>query len=263
MYSEPMYRQEQRAFSYAVLASIVLHGALLFGVSQRSRPQLAEAEFPPLVARLVEPAAPAPVAVAVPPQLPRVEPEKPRPRPLAAPAPKPMAKAAPARVAEPLPQPPAEKLASVERSEPTVPDPAPIAPAPEVVRADPAPDAQALLPPPSPPQSQLAEPAPAAQPLAQYRLQLIGAARKYKRYPRLAMENNWEGGVVVRMAFGGNGLLAGLTIQTSSGYAVLDQQALEMFKQAAKSVEVPPALRGREFTFEVRAIYNLTDQDSG
>jgi protein TonB len=165
-----------------------------------------------------------------------------------------------------MPQPPAEKLASEERSEPT--DPAPVAPAPQIARADPAPDAQALLPPPSPPQlppqlPRVAEPAPAAQPLAQYRLQLIGAARKYKRYPRLAMENNWEGGVVVRMAFGGNGLLAGLTIQTSSGYAVLDQQALEMFKQAAKSVEVPPALRGREFTFEVRAIYNLTDQDSG
>ena len=254
MYSEPMYRQEQRAFSYAVLASIVLHGALLFGVSQRSRPQLAEAEFPPLIARLVELAAPAPVAV--PPQLPRAEPEKPRPRPRAASAPKPVAKAppAPVAVAEPMPRPPAEEAASEERIEPAVPAPAPAAPAPEIARTAPAPAPQ--LP-------RVAEPAPAAQPLAQYRLQLIGAARKYKRYPRLAMENNWEGGVVVRMAFGGNGLLAGLTIRTSSGYAVLDQQALEMFKQAAKTVEVPAALRGREFTFEVRAIYNLTDQDSG
>jgi len=109
----------------------------------------------------------------------------------------------------------------------------------------------------------MAEPAPAAQSLAQYRLQLIGAARKYKRYPRLAMENNWEGDVVVRMAFGGNGLLAGLSIQSSSGYALLDQQALEMFRQAAKSIEVPPGLRGRDFSFEVRAIYSLRDQDSG
>lgn len=257
-----MYSEPNRAFSYAVLASIVLHGALLFGVSQHRRSQLAEAEFPPLVARLVEPAAPEPVAA--PPQPRRAEPEKPRPppRPRAAPAPKPVAKAPPAPVAEPLPQPPAEKVTSEERSEPTVPDPVPVARTPEIARVDPAPAAPALPPSPQEP-ARVAEPAPAAQPLAQYRSQLIGAAKKYKRYPRLAMENNWEGGVVVRMAFGGNGLLAGLTIQTSSGYAVLDQQALEMFKQAAKSVEVPPALRGREFTFEVRAIYNLTDQDSG
>jgi protein TonB len=259
-----MYSEQNRAFSYAVLASIVLHGALLFGVSQRSRPQLAEAQPPPLVARLVEPAAPAPVAAA--PQPPRVEPERPKPRPRAAPAPRPVAKAPPAPVAEPMPQPPAEKVASEERSEPTAPDPVPAAPAPEIARLDPAPDAQALPQSPSlpPPQSpRVAEPAPAAQPLAQYRLQLIGAARKHKRYPRLAMENNWEGDVVVRMAFGGNGLLAGLTIHSSSGYAVLDHQALEMFRQAAKMVEVPSALHGREFTFEVRAVYNLEDQDSG
>lgn len=254
MYSEPMYRHEQRAFSYAVLASIALHGALLFGVSQRSRPPLAQAEFPPLVARLVEPPAPAPVAA--PPQPPRSEPEKPKPRPRAAPAPKPVAEVPPAPVAQPMPEPPAETAAPEERSEPLV--PAPAAPVPEVARADPAPAAPAM-----PQASRMADPAPAVQSLAQYRLQLIGAARKYKRYPRLAMENNWEGDVVVRMAFGGNGLLAGLTIQSSSGYAVLDQQALEMFRQAAKSIEVPPGLRGRDFSFEVRAIYNLRDQDSG
>ena len=256
MYSEPMYRHEQRAFSYAVLASIVLHGALLFGVSQRSRPPLAVAELPPLVARLVEPAAPAPTPLAAPSQPPRPEPEKPKPRPRAAPAPKPVAKAPPAPVAEPMPEPPAEEAAPEERSEPMV--PAPVVPVPEIARADPGPAAPA-----TPQSSRMAEPAPAAQSLAQYRLQLIGAARKYKRYPRLAMENNWEGDVVVRMAFGGNGLLAGLSIQSSSGYALLDQQALEMFRQAAKTVEVPPALRGREFSFEVRAIYNLRDQDSG
>jgi hypothetical protein len=36
-----------------------------------------------------------------------------------------------------------------------------------------------------------------------------------------------------------------------------------MFRKAATAVQLPPALRGREFTLEVRAIYNLTDQDSG
>jgi hypothetical protein len=40
---------------------------------------------------------------------------------------------------------------------------------------------------------------------------------------------------------------------------VLDEQALEMFRQAAKAVPLPPALRGKEFSLEVRAIYGLED----
>ena len=248
-----MYSREHRAFSYAVLASIALHGALLWGVSPRPRTPLAEVEFPPLFARLVEPPAPAPVAA--PPTPPKAQPEKPRPekpqtRPRPAPTPEPVAKAPPARAAEvpAPPSPPQEPVA--ESAQPAEPVP------PVVARTEPSPPLEAQAPPPA---------ARAFDPgtVAQYRLQLIGAARKYMRYPRLARENNWEGDVVVRMAFGGNGLLAGLSIQSSSGYSVLDQQALEMFRQAAKTVEVPSGLRGREFSFEVRAIYNLTDQGSG
>ena len=116
------------------------------------------------------------------------------------------------------------------------------------------------------------DPAPAATPpsaepfdtgsLAQYRLQLISAARKYKRYPRVAMDNNWEGDVVVRMVIGANGMITALSVKTSSGHEVLDQQALEMFKRAKPLVQIPPALRGKEFTIELRAIYSLKDQDS-
>jgi protein TonB len=253
-----MYSEHNRTFSYAVLASIVLHGMLLFGVSQRERPRPVEPQVPPLLARLVEPPAPAPLAAPLPPQ---AEPVKPRPRPRPA-APRPVAKPAPTPQPEPLAEPAAEEPL-VETVEPVAPAPAPVAP-PVIARVDPVPqiEAPATLPPaalPPPATAKVIDPGL----LAQYREQLIGAARKHKRYPRLAMENNWEGDVVVRMAFGGNGLLAGLSIQSSSGYAVLDQQALEMFKQAAKTIAVPPALRGKEFSFEVRAIYNLRDQDSG
>jgi hypothetical protein len=44
---------------------------------------------------------------------------------------------------------------------------------------------------------------------------------------------------------------------------VLDSQALEMFKRAKPLVPIPSALRGKEFIIELRAIYNLRDQDSG
>jgi protein TonB len=112
-------------------------------------------------------------------------------------------------------------------------------------------------------------PAPVATPVAaapiadattvgQYRMQLIDAAKRYKRYPEVARENNWAGNVVVGVAVGADGR-AQASVRKSSGRPVLDEQALEMFQQAAKAVPVPPALRGREFSLEVRAIYGLED----
>jgi protein TonB len=246
MYEQNRYEQN-RAFHYAVLASIVLHGMLLFGVSQRERPlRLFDEPAIPITARIVEPARPpvetpareevaqpAPVAKA-----------KPRAKP---PAPKPVAKA-PQPVAEP------EVAADAPIEEEAKAEP-PAAPPAVTARVDPAPA-------PAVPAAS-AQPAPEVGTLAQYRLQVITAARNFKRYPRVATENNWEGDVVVRMAVGANGRLAALTVQSSSGHAVLDQQALEMFRKASAVVPVPPALRGKEFALELRAIYSLKDQDSG
>ena len=94
--------------------------------------------------------------------------------------------------------------------------------------------------------------------VGQYRVQLIGAARRFKRYPEEARDNNWTGNVVVAVAIGADGR-SQASVKTSSGRAVLDQQALEMFQQAARVVPIPPALRGKEFELEVRAIYGLED----
>jgi protein TonB len=243
-----MYSEPNRAFSYAVLASIVLHGMLLFGVSQRERATPPEPPLP-IVARLVEAPAQAPAPMATAPAI--VPPAAPKPAPglKTGRQRKPVKKPAPAPQPKPVQEAPAIVEAPPERA-PIEPAPAP----PSIARADPA-------PPSSPPPT--VQTSADESTLAQYRLQLISAARKYKRYPRVAMDNNWEGDVVVRMAVGANGALSGLSIRSSSGYAVLDQQALEMFRKAATTVQVPPGLRGREFSFEVRAIYNLTERNSG
>jgi protein TonB len=92
-------------------------------------------------------------------------------------------------------------------------------------------------------------------------LQLIGAARRYKRYPRVAMDNNWEGTAEITMMIGSNGMISSVMIKTSSGHEVLDQQALEMFKRAKPLVPIPAALRGKEFTVVLRAIYSLKEPD--
>jgi len=89
-------------------------------------------------------------------------------------------------------------------------------------------------------------------------MQLIDEARRHKRYPPLARENNWQGDVRVGVAIAANGRPS-VTLKGSSGYDVLDRQALEMFTQAARAVPIPPALRGKEFVLEVRAVYGLED----
>lgn len=253
-----------RAFNYAVLASIALHGLLLFAFSAHHNQASRAAPPAPLVARLVQPAP----AVPAPPQREPVKPESQQaPPPKPAPVPKPAP--APKRVAKPAPQP---------RAKPAVPAPQPSAPVGEAVPAAPPAPAAAEVPaapaaPAAPPVIARTDPAAAAASpsvesvdagsLAQYRLQVISAARKYKRYPRVAMDNNWEGAVVVSMVIGANGMISALSIKTSSGHEILDKQALDMFRKAKPLVLIPAALRGREFTIELRAIYNLKDQESG
>ena len=102
-----------------------------------------------------------------------------------------------------------------------------------------------------------------ADSFAKYRLLVISEAGRHRRYPPLARERGWEGDVVVRIAVSANGTIASLSVKSSSGYEVLDEQALEMFRKAAARVPVPPALQGMEFAVDVRAIYNLKDQASG
>jgi len=95
--------------------------------------------------------------------------------------------------------------------------------------------------------------------LARYRLQVITAARRYKRYPRAALDNQWEGAAEVAMVIGDNGRIREITISKSSGHEVLDRQAIDMFRKAKPLVPIPAELRGREFRVTLKAIYSLRD----
>ncbi len=258
--SAALHRNDNRVFHYAIAASILFHGLLLVIAPRQSAKQ--QSALPgPIVARLVQSATTAPQAE---PQKPQAEPQKPQAEPTP-PTPAPTPPLKPSPIAKPVPKAPskAEAPSTPQKSSPT-PSPAPSAePAPSapptaapapgpVAKADPQPGAQA--------------PAPSADDagsLAQYRMQLIGVAKRYKRYPRAAMDNNWEGDVVVRMVIGANGMIASVSIKTSSGHELLDKQAIEMFTKAKPLVPIPSALRGKEFAIEVRAIYNLKEPDSG
>jgi protein TonB len=252
-------RHDNRAIHYAVLASIVFHGLLLV-IAPKQASQRPAALPGPIVARLVQPASP-PAAAPQPPQAepqqpqPQVEAAKPEPVPLP-PKPSPLAKPSPKAAPKAEPTPSAKPAPPTPSAEPAPSAPAaPPSPGP-IAKADPQPGTPSTAPAPS------VDPSDAGS-LAQYRMQLIGIAKRYKRYPRVAMDNNWEGDVVVRMVIGANGMIASISVKTSSGHEILDKQAVEMFQKAKPLVPIPGALRGKEFVIEVKAIYNLKDPDSG
>jgi protein TonB len=231
-----------RVFGHALLASVVLHVFLL----AFQWPQLGDAlkhpveVLAPIVARLMEPPpappAPAPPASAPPVEEPVAAAPTPKPKPQRRPEAKPVPapRQDPDRIAEPAPA-PAPAPAPVPPVAAAKPQPAPAVPA--------VPDTASLI--------------------AQYRAALLAEASRHKRYPLVALDNGWEGEVVVRMAIAADGSVAALNVRSSSGHAALDRQALEMFRKARAEVPVPDALRGRQFSLELRAVFNLKDRDAG
>lgn len=242
---------QQRALIWCVLASITLHTAALLGVSRREAPVPPAKILLVLTARLAPPSA-APPAPA---QSPQPEVASPPPTHDPVPTPRPvLAKPIPA----PTPSP--QKIAPADPAKPSLPDTS-AAPSTAPASTQPAGPAESK----AGPQAATAAPEAAAKPgaeadggtLEQYRLALIVAARRYKRYPAIAMEKGWQGKVEVRMVIGANGMTSNASIKTSSGHEILDNQALDMIKKGKTTVQIPASLRGREFTIDVPVIFNL------
>ncbi|HZQ74243.1 MAG TPA: energy transducer TonB [Burkholderiales bacterium] len=247
--SAGIYGADNRAFHYAVLCSIILHGLLLLalpGLRESSRRE--DAHLGPLVARL----APTPRVAPAPPKAepqPRAEepPAQPVAKPSPAPKPAPIARPqkAPAKSAPPPVSPPAPQAAQP----PPQAAPAPAPPA-AIAKAEPSPAATAPAAPPE---------AADAGTLAQYRLELISVAKRYKRYPRVAMDNNWEGTAEIRMVVGANGMIASLVVRKGTGHDILDQEALQWIRKAKPLAPIPASLRGKEFVVDIPVIFNLKE----
>jgi protein TonB len=233
--------EHNRVLYRAILASLVLHALLLFGLPEELiRSAQHAASLPPkIIARLMAP--------------------EPEPVPVPAPLPAPPKKKPPPPVlAKRSPEPPVQ----VERPR------APAPPAPPAPVADPAPPA----PPAQPAPPVASTPAPAAPPAAsaraleeqsadRYRMELIAAlARMVKdSYPPQARDNNWEGDVLLGIVVRPNGNVA-ISVKRGSQFRVLDQGAVAALRQATQEVPVPPALRGKESPLKDLLVqYRLTD----
>lgn len=246
--------EHNRVLYRAILASLVLHALLLFGLPEDLiRSAQHAASLPPkIIARLMAPE-PEPVPV---------------PAPVPAPPPQPPVKAAPPEPPKKKPPPPVLAKRSPEPPVQVEPPRAPAPPAPPAPLAETAPPS-----PPAPPAAPVAStPAPAAPPAAsvqalaeqsaeRYRMELIAAlARMIKdSYPPQARDNNWEGDVLLGIVVRPNGNVS-ISVKRGSQFRVLDQGAVAALRQATQEVPVPPALRGKESPLKDLLVqYRLTD----
>lgn len=236
----PLFREH--AFVWALVLSIVLHGALLLTKGfefDRSPPA------DTLIIELQPVAEPPPA----PPEPPKPKPQMPvapkvKPQPMPAPEPQPApAKAAPTQPAptpEPAPQP---------------------APQPEVVAVAPQTDVQPTFTAPPPPPEPPKVTGPSQQEIdaarASYARALGEAIQKHLKYPRLAEMRRMQGKVLVWVKQDENGNVVQSRIEKSSGFEVLDRQALETVKKASPLPLPPALLRNDTFALTVPVIFTL------
>ena len=96
--------------------------------------------------------------------------------------------------------------------------------------------------------------------VSRFRMELMTVARRYKRYPRIAQDNGWEGRVEVRIAYAESGALTSISVKRGAGRQVLDDEALAMIRNAQAQVAVPPSLRGKAFVLEIPVDFFLRDE---
>lgn len=219
--------------------SIVLHGAI-FALMQSPWSKVVKplpaivASFRPMVVAAASPAKPQAVQ--------RVDTREPKPAPVARrPVMVSEARQSLVKVA------PVEKI-TAPKTEAVANSPAPMPAVAAVSAAAPATD----VPPPAvrPVRAQ-------ADALASYRQRLSELFAGRQAYPRMAAMRGWEGEVRLRLKVARKGNLVSIALDHSSGFEVLDQNALAMVEGIAALPELPEALGDNEIQIVVPINYKL------
>ena len=198
---------------------------------------------PTFTVDLVEAQPPEPVAALVPPTPPVKPPPKAPPPPVKANTPPPVATAP--NTVSPRVEPPSAVVPVVTQE--LSPITAAISPAEQ--------KPEAASKPPS------LEPPPAAvdtqQLKAEYGALLAQEIAKHKQYPMLAKKTKQQGNVVLQVQITGSGKLIDAQVYQSSGYALLDNQAMDMVKKATPFSQPPSNLSNGDLTLLVPVSFRL------
>lgn len=237
------HRTRDQGLLWGLLLSLIVHGLLAAQINPFSFDQSTPVE---LKVELLPPEPPPPP--------PEPEPEPPKPEPPKPEPPKPEPKPLPKKpLPEPLPVKATEPLPVALPVEPPPPPPEVIAVAP---KAEEPPAFVAPPPPPEPP-----KPGPTQQDIDAarrlYGSQLAREFAKHKQYPGVARTRGWQGTTRVQLEIDTVGKVIATSISESSGYDVLDRQALEMVKKASPLPLPPEVLRERAFTILVPVVFRI------
>lgn len=206
-----LWRAEGAAYVLAILAHLAVWQIY------QAMPTPPALEEPPLIMAALIMAPPAPVAAAPTPPTPVVkQPPKPQPKPKPKPLPKPE-KPLVKKPDRPKPQPKPEPQTETEPS-PTVADSAPQAPV----------------------MAQKSSPKADTEVAENTQYHAGGISGFSRRYNRLAQERGWEGSVTLKVHILASGDIGEVIVISSSGHDVLDEQAVELIKEA----HATPARRG-------------------
>jgi len=89
--------------------------------------------------------------------------------------------------------------------------------------------------------------------------QLQTRLSRYLVYPPLARSRGWEGTVLLGLRVESNGHLERIRIEHSSGYAVLDNSALNSLNRLNRLAEASSWLNGRGLDMQLPVIYRLIE----
>jgi protein TonB len=238
----------ERRFGSALAASLAIHVAVM--TLSLPAPRLAALEAPArLQVRLAELQPPLPSAEPKKPLLPvALKPKTPKaPQAIKAPKVTQAAAEAPTPVAAPAPETEAVAEAPTPVAAP-VPEPKPVVPA----TTSPPPPVAVYTPVPPAPQVS------AAELLASYTKTVSQALARYKKYPRIAQMRGWEGAVMLELRLAPSGRLLGAELHTSSGYPMLDEQALAMAARAGQFPAPPEGLSSADMAVLLPIVFRLT-----
>jgi protein TonB len=90
-----------------------------------------------------------------------------------------------------------------------------------------------------------------------YAEKLARAIAQHKKYPRVAQMRSWQGEVLVDLQLNNSGAVLESRIERSSGYEILDKQALEMVAKAAPFPPPPDILKSSIFNIQVPVSFKL------
>jgi protein TonB len=99
-----------------------------------------------------------------------------------------------------------------------------------------------------------------ADDLRQYRMSLAVNAARFKRYPPLARERGWEGTAEIALELGPLLPQAQVTLASSSGRRVIDDQAIATMREAARVTGLPEGLKGRDLRMRFAVVFSLEDE---